>query len=74
MHNKLPDAPAYRQKLISADRTILEDGKILSSYPAVKHGSIVSLIILEPWIVYVQDPHSKIFEIEIPSNEPEVSF
>ena len=77
LHKKLPDTPPFRQKLIvdyrgSGTGTVLEDGRLLSSYPNIRNGSVIFLIVQAPWIIYVQDPENKIHEIEIPSNTPKV--
>lgn len=74
---KLPSTPPHRQKLIADYRgagtgTILEDGQVLSSYPNIRNGSVIFLIIQIPWKIYVHDPNSRIYDIEIPSNDPRV--
>jgi hypothetical protein len=74
LHAKLSDAPPHRQKLILTGLgTILEDGRTLSSYPQINSqnsGTTIGIIIQLPWKIYVQDPTSKIYEVEIPSSEP----
>jgi hypothetical protein len=78
LHAKLSDAPPHRQKLILTGLgTILEDGRTLSSYPQINSqnsGTTIGIIIQLPWKIYVQDPTSKIYEVEIPSSEPQVLY
>ena len=74
LHAKRADFPSHRQKLFIDFRggsgTLLKDDRTLSSYPSVKSGSTIVIVIDNPWKLYVQDPHGKIYDIEIPSNEP----
>ncbi|XP_019852957.1 PREDICTED: alpha-protein kinase vwkA-like [Amphimedon queenslandica] len=74
LHTKRADFPPHRQKLFIDFRggsgTPLKDEKTLSSYPTIKSGSTIVIVIDLPWKLYVQDPHGKIYDIEIPSSEP----
>jgi hypothetical protein len=72
LHSKLSDAPPYRQKFFLSE-TILEDCRTLSSYLEIDSKTIIGVVIQLPWKIYVQDPTSKIYEVEVPSSEPHVS-
>lgn len=71
LYTKLPEAPFYRSKLI-ADGTVLENNKSLSDYPSVKSGCSINVIMQPPWKIYIHDPSSELYEIEIPSDNPKV--
>ena len=74
---RIHNTPPHRQKLIIDYRgqgtgTILDDDKSLSHYSSVQNGSVLFLVLQIPFKVYVQDPRTKIYDIEIPSSNPEV--
>lgn len=51
---------------------MLEDPKLLTSYPALRDGATVLLILKTPFELYIQDTQHKMYTVTIPSSTPEV--
>ena len=52
----------------------LEDEKTLSSYTGIESGSMLLLLILPPFELYVQGADGRMHTITVPSSEPEVGL
>ena len=52
----------------------LEDEKTLSSYAGIESGSMLLLLILPPFELYVQGADGRMHTITVPSSEPEVGL
>lgn len=72
VHQKDPDIPPFEQRLVHAKKE-LDDDCLLSSYPEIADGSVIFLVRLIPFQVFVKGMDGSSHTIRIPSKSPLVT-
>ena len=73
VHQNDPDIPPFEQRLVH-ERQELEDDCFLSSYSEIKDGSVIFLVRLIPFQVFVKGMDGSSHTIRIPSKSPQVQL
>ena len=72
IHQQRPDIPPYEQRLVHLKQELV-DSQMLRSYPDIQDGSIIFLVRLIPFQVFVASLDGTTYTIRVPSTKPEVT-